>query len=972
MKLSKYDAYELIQEKRVADLESDGYLLRHKKTGARVLLLSNDDNNKVFSIGFRTPPADSTGVPHILEHSVLCGSRKFPVKDPFVELVKGSLNTFLNAMTYPDKTVYPVASCNNKDFKNLMHVYMDAVFYPNIYEREEIFRQEGWHYELNSPEDELTINGVVYNEMKGAFSSPEDVLDREIYSSLYPDTAYALESGGDPEVIPSLTYEDFLAFHQKYYSPSNSYIYLYGDMDMEERLAWLDTEYLSAFDRMEVDSTIGRQEPFSKMHEVTRKYSVTEEEPLTDNTYLSYSCVVDTSLDRELYLAFQILEYALLEAPGAPLKQALLDRGIGKDIISNYENGIYQPYFSVIAKNANTADKDAFLSVIRETLGGLVKNGMDRKALQAGINYFEFKYREADFGSYPKGLMYGLQAYDSWLYDEKNPFMHIEANDTFAKIKEEVATGYFEALIETYLLDNPHSLVVIVEPERGLNAGKEEALAKKLAAFKNSLPKEEIERLVEQTKALKAYQEEPSSQEELKTIPLLAVSDIEKKTEPFVNQGHMVEDTLYLHHDYFTNGIGYLGLLFDLKNVPADLIPYLGILKSVLGYVDTEHYSYGDLFNEINLNTGGITMQVSTYSHAEKEGVFKAEFEVRSKMLYDKLPFVFEMMEEILFTSKFDDDKRLYEIIAMLKSRLQMVLTSSGHSTAVMRAMSYFSKSSCYAEQMNGISFYRLIERIEGDFDKEKDALKEKLQELCTYIFRKDNLMVDYTGSRESFDTIPASAARLISRCESGSLPAASLDFSLAKKNEGFKSSSQVQYVALAGNYREKGLPYTGALKVLKVIMGYDYLWSNIRVKGGAYGCMSAFARSGDSYFVSYRDPNLTRTIEVYQKVVDYLETFTVDERDMTKYIIGTISDMDTPLNPRAKGIRSLTAYLAEYTQEQAQRERDEVLAADVEKIRELVPYVKAVLSDDNLCVIGSETAVGSQDSLFRHVETLF
>lgn len=432
MSLKKPDAYELIEERRVEDLNSDGYLLRHRKSGARILLLSNDDNNKVFSVGFRTPPPDSTGVPHILEHSVLCGSKKYPVKDPFVELVKGSLNTFLNAMTYPDKTVYPVASCNDKDFKNLMNVYMDAVFYPNIYVHEEIFRQEGWHYELESPEDDLTINGVVYNEMKGAYSSPEDVLDREIYSSLYPDTAYALESGGDPDVIPSLTYEGFLDFHRKYYHPANSYIYLYGDMDMEERLIWLDEEYLSKFERIEIDSKVELQKPFEKTREIRKKYSVTEEETLENQTYLSYSTVIDTSLNREYYLAFQILEYALLEAPGAPLKQALLDKKIGKDIISSYENGIYQPFFSVIAKNANTSDKEAFLATIRETLEEIVKKGIDRKSLWAGINYFEFKYREADFGSYPKGLMYGLQAYDSWLYDEKQPFMHIEANDTFA------------------------------------------------------------------------------------------------------------------------------------------------------------------------------------------------------------------------------------------------------------------------------------------------------------------------------------------------------------------------------------------------------------------------------------------------------------------------------------------------------------------------------------------------------------
>ena len=424
-------AYEMIQQEELKGIRSRGCLLRHKKSGARVLLIENDDDNKVFSIGFRTPPKDSTGVPHIMEHSVLCGSKNFPAKDPFVELVKGSLNTFLNAMTYPDKTVYPVASCNDKDFQNLMHVYMDAVLYPNIYQHEEIFRQEGWSYKLDSPEGELQYNGVVYNEMKGAFSSPESVLDRVILNTLFPDTSYANESGGDPEYIPDLTYEQFLDFHRKYYHPSNSYIYLYGNMDMDEKLEWLDREYLCHFDKIEVDSEIRFQEPFGKMVERELPYSIASDESEADNTYLSYNKVIGTSLDRELYLAFQILDYALLSAPGAPLKKALTEAGIGKDIMGSYDNGVYQPIFSVISKNANAEQKEAFVEKIEEVLKEIVENGMDKKALEAGINYHEFRYREADFGSYPKGLMYGLQMLDSWLYDDEKPFIHIEALDVW-------------------------------------------------------------------------------------------------------------------------------------------------------------------------------------------------------------------------------------------------------------------------------------------------------------------------------------------------------------------------------------------------------------------------------------------------------------------------------------------------------------------------------------------------------------
>ena len=398
MDFSKLQAYEVIEQRDLKNLQSEGYLLRHRKTGARVLLMKNDDDNKVFTVGFRTPPEDSTGLPHILEHSVLCGSKNFPVKDPFVELVKGSLNTFLNAMTYPDKTVYPVASCNEQDFQNLMHVYMDAVFYPNIYEYEEIFRQEGWSYNLESKEDELTYNGVVYNEMKGAFSSPEGVLDRVILNSLFPDTSYRNESGGDPEVIPELTYEQFLDFHRKYYHPTNSFIYLYGDMDMEEKLIWLDEMYLNKFEKIDLDCRIKRQEAFDEVKDIEMKYSISSSESEEDNTYLSYNKVIGTSLDEKLYLAFQILDYALLSAPGAPLKKALIDAGIGKDILGSYDNGIYQPIFSVIAKNANPEQKEAFVNVIESVLGRMVSEGINEKALKAGLNYYEFRYREADFG----------------------------------------------------------------------------------------------------------------------------------------------------------------------------------------------------------------------------------------------------------------------------------------------------------------------------------------------------------------------------------------------------------------------------------------------------------------------------------------------------------------------------------------------------------------------------------------------
>ena len=471
--------YDIVLEEELKDLNSAGIILRHKKSGARVVVISNDDNNKVFSIGFKTPPFNDTGMQHIIEHSTLCGSRKYPVKDPFVELCKGSLNTFLNAMTYPDKTVYPVASCNDTDFKNIMDVYMDAVFYPAMYEKPEIFMQEGWHYELDNADDDIKYNGVVFNEMKGAFSSPDDVLSRYTFVSLFPDTVYKNESGGDPEVIPTLKYEDFLKYHEEYYHPSNSYIYIYGDMDVNERLEYLDREYLSDFDVSDVDihANIERQAAFDKPVYETKPYAITEDESLEDNTYLSYNAVIGTSVDAKLYLAFQILDYALVMTPGAPVKQALLDAGISTDVYSSYETSLYQPVYSIVAKNSNSKEQGRFVSVINDTLEKLVKDGINERTIEAGINYYEFKYREADYGPYPKGLMYYLTMMDSWLYDETKPFIHIEAGDTFDELKKDARNGYFEKLIKEYLLDNNHKSIISLVPEYGLEKEKEQKAA---------------------------------------------------------------------------------------------------------------------------------------------------------------------------------------------------------------------------------------------------------------------------------------------------------------------------------------------------------------------------------------------------------------------------------------------------------------------------------------------------------------
>lgn len=972
MKIEEMTSYRLVEKKKIEDLNSMSYLLEHKKSGARIALLSNDDENKVFYIGFRTPPEDSTGVAHILEHSVLEGSRDFPVKDPFIELAKGSLNTFLNAMTYPDKTVYPVASCNDKDFQNLMHVYLDAVFYPNIYKEPKIFEQEGWHYEMESPEDELSINGVVYNEMKGAFSSPDDVLEREITNILFPDTSYSNESGGDPEAIPDLTYEQFLDFHRKYYHPSNSYIYLYGNMDMAEKLEYLDEAYLSHFDRITVDSEIGVQAPFEACAEAGKFYPITESEPEEDNTYLTYNIVVGDSLDRERYIAFQILDYALCSAPGAPLKQALLDKGIGKDIYSYYESGIRQSYFTIVAKNANLDRKAEFVECIEENLRSLSQKGIDKKALRAGLNFYEFRYREADFGSYPAGLMYGLQVLDSWLYDDAKPFIHIEAGETYKKLREKAETSYFEDLIRECMLENTHKGILTLAPRKGLAEERDRILTEKLAALKESFGSEQIQEVVEETHALLEYQETPDSKEALATIPLLKREDIRKEAEPLVNEIRKTGDTTVMYHDIFTNHISYFRFLFDVKQVPEELFPYIGILKSVLGYVDTENFTYGELFHEINMETGGITSVTNFFTNARKLSDCLVTFEMKAKTLEDNLPRTVQLVQEIMLKSKFDDGKRLYEILAELKSRLQSNLISSGHSVAASRAMSYFSRPAAIQEQVNGMPFYRLVADLEKNFDSRREDLQHKLEALVRCIFRPENLMLDYVGTEDHYEEFIALAGQVKEALYKEPVETKPFVIEPVKRNEGFLSASQVQYVCRAGNFINKGLAYTGALKVLKVMMSYEYLWQEIRVKGGAYGCMCAFGKSGDSYFVSYRDPNLKSTVEAYEKAADFIEAFDGDERTMTQYIIGAVSELDTPLNPAAKGLRGMSSYLTNQTYEDYQRERDELLGADVNTIRSLAAVIRAFMEDDCLCVVGNDNRLKEDKEMFDVLENLY
>ncbi len=971
MKVEDLQTYRLIRKERIEEINSEGFVLEHRKTGARIFLVSNDDSNKVFTIGFRTPPYDSTGVPHIMEHSVLCGSEKFPVKDPFVELVKGSLNTFLNAMTYPDKTVYPVASCNDSDFQNLMDVYMDAVLHPNIYREEKIFRQEGWHYEASSREDDITINGVVYNEMKGAFSSPESVLDRCIQNTLFPDNCYGVESGGDPKVIPELTYEAFLDFHRKYYHPSNSFIYLYGDMDMAEKLRWLDEAYLSAYDRLEVDSEIVPQKPFEAPAEKEIFYSVTDEEETSRAAYLSWNAVCGDGPDAKRNIAFQILDYILLDAPGAVLKRALVEAGIGEDVSGGFENGILQPYFTVVAKNAEEGQKEEFLRVVRETLTKLSEEGISRKFLRAGINSLEFRLREADFGNYPKGLMYGLQCFDSWLYGG-DPMLYMRYREPLDFIRSAAEEGYFEKLIREMLLDNPFSAVIVVRPKPNLTAEDDRALADKLRAMKERMSPDDLDRLIRATEELKKYQDEPSAKEDLEKIPLLKRSDIRREAEKLPLSVREVSGTTVLGHELFTSGILYLRLMFETDRIPPEDLPYAGLLKSVLAYIDTEHYTMEELSDEIDLDTGGIGTGMDTYVDFRRPDEFRGFFDLTLRVFGDRLEKGLSLAEEILLRSKLSDTKRLKEIIDEVKSRKQLQLNTASHQAAVRRAMSYFAADKAYEERTAGIAFYDFLCGLSENFEEKKDGISERLRDVAAKLFTAENLTVSCTAGKEDLALLEEKLAGFKKALPEGDGRTWYFRWEKGNRNEGFKAASQVNYVARCGRLTDRDHGYTAALKLLKVILGYDYLWLNVRVKGGAYGVMTGTGRSGQGYFVSYRDPKLPETNAVFESVPDYLEQFDADERAMTKFVIGTMSEVDAPLLPQYRGTRADSAYFSGVTAEMLQTERDEILDAQPEDIRALAPCVRNIMEEGSFCVIGNAEAIEKYREMFCEVRNLF
>lgn len=965
------DKYEVIKNEYLESEKSDALLLRHRKSGARICVLSNDDENKVFYIGFRTPPRDNCGTPHIIEHTVLCGSRKFPLKDPFIELVKGSMNTFLNAMTYPDKTVYPVASCNDRDFANLMDVYLDSVFHPNIYSNINIFRQEGWHYELENREAPLTINGVVYNEMKGAFSSPDSVMDREIMRSLYPDTEYRFESGGDPDEIPNLTYEEYLDFHRTYYHPSNSWIYLYGNMDVEERLDWLDRAYLSEYDSLNVSSELAIQKPFAHTIETVKEFPIGNTESEEKNSYLASCWSVGAEHDKYEYIAFDMIDQVLLSSQGSPIRQALVKAGIGDEIYGGFDGGIQQPYFAIIAKHVDAFQKDDFVRIIDETLRQQVEQQLDRRQLLSALNSMEFRFREGDYGRFPKGLMIGLQLMDSWLYDENEPFLLLDELNVFDFLRSSLDTDYYERLVRRTLVDNPHRSIVTALPKRGLNTEKDNRLTNKLQSFKLSLSEPEVTRLMEEDRAVRAFGAEEPTQEALDSIPVLTRDDMKKTEDAISNEVREAEGTEIVFHNYDTNGITYVDFIFDLAHVPQEMLSYVGVFQTLFGKLDTDDYSYRDLTAEIGMYTGGLYSEINVFSDVHDPDYYMPKFEIRIKVLTENVQKAVQLAKNMMLHVHFDDANRIRNVLAETRSRMRTDLSENGHTAGISRALAHYKKGHRFLDLTGGISYYQALTDLTSNFDERWNTLQEKLKEIGPLIFCTGNLMVSVTGTEKEYERVAGCMKQFRNGLsENSEFGRREVSLTLPEK-EAFADASMIQYVTVCGRYDNQKFPYCGAMRIYKSIMNYDYLWTKIRVEGGAYGCSADAVRNGDIFFTSYRDPQLTRTLDVYRNTPDYLKNFNVDERAMTKFVIGTFSELDMPLTPCARGRKALVCHMAHITQDMLQKTRDEVLHANADDIRALSDVIADGLQHPQICVIGNEDNINQNRDLFDKITSL-
>jgi len=959
-----YEGYKVLDTRFIDEVNAECIYLEHIKSGARLFKIKADDPNKMFAVAFKTLPQSDCGTPHIIEHSVLNGSENFPVKSPFDVLLQGSLNTFLNAMTGSDMTMYPVASMNDKDYFNLMHVYLDAVFKPLIYDDPRIFKQEGWHYELTDEDEPLVYKGVVYNEMKGAFSSAERELSYQVYRNLFPDNCYRFSSGGYPTAIPELSYEDFLTFHRKYYHPSNSYIMLYGDADLSEELEFIDSKYLSEYERSEKLVEIRHQEPFGEMKKLVSTYPVLENAGTGDKTFLQLSFVIGQVTDYARNMAYDVLSDVLVNRESAPLKKALREAGIGSDVFS-YIDGNKQFSMHIVVRNANEEDLDKFHEITMDVLNKAVEEGLDKKALEGTINRMEFRLRED--ASPQKGLIYGMQLLSGWFFED-NPFGGLEFEKPLAEIKRSLTEDYMEELIRENLLSNNHALLLALKPEPGLQAEIEREIRNELKAAKTSVSADSLEALIQDTRELIEYQMREDSPEALETIPLLSLDDISRDVVWYEAREKNIRGIKTLHLDEFTNGIMYNKMLFDLRAVPVDKIQYAALLSNLLGKFDTENYTYGELDNELNIHTGGFSSSINIYNANMDDSNIIPKLIIRSRAMNNKTARMLELASEIITKTDFNDRERLKNLLIRHLAAVDAGVKNNGMNYASRRLYSYFSHSGVYNELISGLEYYWFLDDLVNNFDSKADEIIAEIEETASALFSTSNMIAAITCNEKDFELYSEELAGFVSSIPGTETVMNQWNVMPEKKNEAFATTSKVQYVLKGANLKDLDYEWSGHLMVLNQVISTDWLQNQIRVIGGAYGGFARFGRTGNMYFGSYRDPNLRETLEVYDNTPEYLSDFEADESSMTRYIIGTVSNMDYPETASMKANNVLTIYFNGISRDFMQKQRDEVLSTTADDISGMNKMVNKLMEQDIYCVYGNNEKIENNKSLFMEV----
>ncbi len=959
-----YHGFRLVEKRFVRELNADCLQFEHEKSGASLLKIISDDTNKTFCIGFKTFPESDNGAPHIMEHSVLNGSKNFPVKSPFDVLLKGSLSTFLNAFTSKDYTMYPVASMNDKDYFNLMHVYLDAVFNPLIYNDPRIFMQEGWHYELTGKDELLNYTGVVYNEMKGSFSNPQRELWYQVFRHLFPDNAYGHESGGTPAAIPMLTQEDFLAFHRKYYHPENSYIFLYGNADLEKELQFIDSAYLANYDKTGNLITIEDQPPFKGMKEVTSYYPVMEESETSNQTFLTYNIIAGRNTDLALTMALDILCEVLVNQESAPLRLALLEAGIGQDVSASSSN-FMQHAVQIVATNANPGDRQKFVEIVTGVMRNVATEGLNKDEIEGVLNRIEFRLREGDDAQ--KGLTYLNMTIPRWFF-ANDPLTGLGYETTLSEVKKALTTDYLEAIIFRYFLDNPHTLVLSLEPSTNLEKERNDLVAAELAAHKSFLDESAIDKLISETEELIANQQREDSPEALATIPMLEIGDIEPDAVFYQVSQQNITGIPVLAHEQFTNDVVYVNFLFDLQVLPQELIPYASLLSHVIGSMNTQNYTYGDLNKALNIHTGGFFTSLRTYLVKSDDNALLSRFVFTSKAMNYKVGKLFELGEEIIDHTIYPDAERLKTVLARHQSHVDSQVKGNGYHVASRRLSSYISNQGMFNELTGGLTYYWFISDLLKNFDAKLPDIIANLEKTASLLFTWNNLVVSVTSAKKEMAAFAGGLDFLARRLPQGNAEPQVWNLSPVSQNEGLMAASNVQYVVKGSNFKKLGYAWNARMRVLNQVLSTDWLQTRIRVIGGAYGGFSSISPAGNFTFNSYRDPNLGSTVENFDNTPEYLRAFAADQLSMTRYIIGTISEIDSPLTPSQKGEHALSLFFTQRTPEEVQHDRNAVLSATSNDMRGYAQLVADVLNQKTLCVYGNADRLSAENSLFQNL----